>query len=188
MPCYWYKKSHYRDKTVDRPSYLHNWIFYTGKSSICLISNAFFSDQLLCYFIGWLYDDYNQYWNNKETCISEKNLAINVETVILYSCQSLLALNLAPRLTTCPKHGPIPAWPAATGYSHTQICATLTPEVRRCFKYQPLRNTVESSWSSIIVPRQRSWCAVHDMGMALFVRPRVLPSFWRWFVSNIRAD
>ena len=31
MPSYQYMKSHCRDKTILRPSYLHNGISYTGK-------------------------------------------------------------------------------------------------------------------------------------------------------------
>ena len=31
MPSYQYRKSHCEDKTILRPSYLHNGIFYTGK-------------------------------------------------------------------------------------------------------------------------------------------------------------
>ena len=33
MTSYWYKKSHCRDKTILRPSYLHNGISYTGKTT-----------------------------------------------------------------------------------------------------------------------------------------------------------
>ena len=33
MPSYWYRKSHCEDKAILRPSYLHNGISYTGKTT-----------------------------------------------------------------------------------------------------------------------------------------------------------
>ena len=40
MPSYQYRKSHCGDKTVRRPSYLHNGISYTGKTNIFVLNQG----------------------------------------------------------------------------------------------------------------------------------------------------
>ena len=51
MPSYQYRKSHCGDKTILRPSYLHNGISYTGK----MASLYQFSPQLVIIFVGWIF-------------------------------------------------------------------------------------------------------------------------------------
>ena len=72
MPSYQYRKSHCGDKTIFRPSYLHNGISYTGKTTslywIRALVPSHFTSELIedsCHswidgllYIGQLYGDY----------------------------------------------------------------------------------------------------------------------------------
>ena len=52
MSSYQYRKSHFRYKTILRPFYLHNWIFYTGKmTSLYWIMAMMFVRKV--YEFGW---------------------------------------------------------------------------------------------------------------------------------------
>ena len=54
MPSYWYWKSHYGDKTVLQPPYLHNEISYTSKTTFILRHNHYIETQLVVLLVAVL--------------------------------------------------------------------------------------------------------------------------------------
>ena len=74
MTSYWYRKSHCGDKTILRPSYLHNGISYTGKST-------------------------SLYWFGALWFSHEGNFTEMLKISIIRVCCKILHLNVSPFLS-----------------------------------------------------------------------------------------